>query len=90
MQRTVVTSATSVKLLLEGGCGFGCSLSDESGVLTKIFVTARCDLETTIYIFVSPETSSFAQRLERGRSMPYLAGAMVEKEPQSELPVPPP
>ena len=73
MQRNVVTSATSVKLLLEGGCGFGCSLSDEGGVLIKIFVTARCDLETTIYIFVFPETSTHTQRLERGQSMPYLA-----------------
>ena len=35
MQRNVVTSATSVKLLLEGGCGFGCSLSGEGGVLIK-------------------------------------------------------
>ena len=35
MQRNVVTSATSVKLLLEGGCGFGCSLSDEGGMLLK-------------------------------------------------------
>ena len=26
-------SSTSVKPLLEGGCGFGCSLSDEGGML---------------------------------------------------------
>jgi len=36
MQLSVVTSATSVKLLLEGGCGSGCSLSDEGSMLTKI------------------------------------------------------
>ena len=52
-QLNVVTSATSVKLLLEGGRGFGCSLSDEGGMLIKFFVTARCDLETTL--FSSPE-----------------------------------
>ena len=68
----------SAKLLLEGGCGFGCSLSDEGSVLIKNAVTARCGLETTIYIFVSPETSSYTQRLERGQSMPYLAGWMAE------------
>ena len=35
MQRNVVTSATSVKPLLEGGCDSGCSLSDEGGMLMK-------------------------------------------------------
>ena len=45
----------SAKLLLEGGCGFGCSLSDEGSVLTENTVTAGYDLETTIYIFVFPE-----------------------------------
>ena len=84
MQRNVVTSATSVKLLLKGGRGFGCSPSDEGGMLIKIFVTARCDLETTL--FSSLRMSLPAQRLERGQSMPYLAGSMVEQEPHSELP----
>ena len=47
----------SAKLLLDGGCGFGCSLSDEGSVLPKNAVTAGYDLETTIYIFVSESFS---------------------------------
>ena len=44
----------SAKLLLDGGCGFGCSLSDEGSVLTKNAVTAGYDLGTTLY-FSSPQ-----------------------------------
>ena len=72
----------SAKLLLEGGCGFGCSFSDEGSVLIENIVTAGYDLETTIYIFVSRELTIYAQRLERGQSMPYLAEWMAETSSQ--------
>ena len=45
----------SAKLLLESGCGFGCSFSDEGSVLSENPVTAGYDLENTLFIFVSPE-----------------------------------
>ena len=72
----------SAKLLLESGCGFGWSFSDEGSVLDKNAVTAGYDLETTIYIFVSRELTIYAQRQERGQSMPYLAGGMAETPSQ--------
>ena len=44
----------SAKLLLEGGCGFGCSFSDEGSVLIENLVTAGHDLESTS-LFSSPQ-----------------------------------
>ena len=77
MQLSVVTSTTSVKLLLEGGCGFGCSLSDDGGMLTKNFRYREVRPRNNS-IFVSEKHQRLPKVVERGRWKRYLAGKIVE------------
>ena len=71
----------SAKLLLESGCGFGCSFSDEGSVLDKRSYRGVRPRNNHLH-FRLPRIITYAQRLERGQSMPYLAGGMVETPSQ--------